>query len=107
MTDFDDRLAPELAAAAFRRLIEHLQSRPDVQNIDLMRVAGFCRNCLAEWVSEASAERGEAINRETARRLIYGMPYDEWKKAHLGPPSPEQMERMEQSVARNPSSKDR
>jgi hypothetical protein len=69
----------EIEAAAFRRLVEHLQSRTDVQNIDLMNLAGFCRNCLSKWFVAAAADRGETIELEQARELVYGMPYDEWK----------------------------
>jgi hypothetical protein len=72
----------EFEAAAFRRLVEHLRERDDVQNIDLMNLAGFCRNCLARWYSEAAAEQGEEISKEDARALVYGMPYDEWKAKH-------------------------
>ena len=66
-------------AAAFRRLVQHLDDRRDVQNIDLMNLAGFCRNCLAKWVQEASAARGETLDKETVREWLYGMPYEEWK----------------------------
>ena len=69
----------ELEAAAFRRLVEHLRERTDVQNLDLMELAGFCRNCLARWYAEAAAERGEEISKDDARELVYGMPYDDWK----------------------------
>lgn len=69
----------ELQAAAFRRLVGHLQERTDVQNIDLMELAGFCRNCLSKWYAEAAEEAGESMSKETARELVYGMPYDEWK----------------------------
>jgi hypothetical protein len=72
----------ELEAAAYRRLVEHLRERNDVQNIDLMNLAGFCRNCLARWYTEAAAERGEVIDKEDARELVYGMPYDEWKERY-------------------------
>ncbi len=72
--------AYELQAAAFRHLLKHLnQERPDVQNIDLMNLAGFCRNCLANWYREAAAERGLKLSKEEAREAIYGMPYAEWK----------------------------
>ena len=96
MDEIDDRVA----AAAFRRLVAHLRHRQDAQNIDLMGLAGFCRNCLADWVAEASAEAGEPLSREEARRAIYGMDYGEWKK---GQPeaTPEQLARMAESVARN------
>ena len=74
MTDEQD-----LEAAAFRRLVAHLRSRSDVQNIDLMTLAGFCRNCLADWYREAAAEKGEALTKEQAREIVYGMPYEEWR----------------------------
>jgi hypothetical protein len=89
-----------VAAAAFRRLVEHLRHRQDAQNIDLMGLAGFCRNCLADWVTEASAEQGRAIGREEARRAIYGMDYAQWKAAQPEA-TPEQIARIEESVARN------
>ena len=93
-----------VAAAAFRRLVEHLRDRSDAQNVDLMGLAGFCRNCLADWVAEASAGEGRPIGREQARALIYGMPYAEWK---AGQPeaTPEQLARMDASVARNRAGK--
>ncbi|EHQ57784.1 hypothetical protein OMB55_00015240 [gamma proteobacterium HIMB55] len=69
----------ELQAAVFRRLVGHLQERTDIQNIDLMELAGFCRNCLSKWYAEAAAEAGEPMTKEAARELVYGMPYDEWK----------------------------
>ena len=72
----------ELEAAAFRRLVEHLRERPDVQNIDLLELAGFCRNCLSRWYREAAAERGIEISDADARELVYGMPYEEWKAKH-------------------------
>ncbi len=73
----------ELEAAAFRRLVQHLmQDRPEVQNIDLMTLAGFCRNCLSRWYAEAAAERGLVIDKEAAREIVYGMPYAEWMKSH-------------------------
>ncbi|MEX0430529.1 DUF1244 domain-containing protein [Spiribacter insolitus] len=75
----DDLQRTEIEAAAFRALVAHLQERTDVQNIDLMNLAGFCRNCLARWYGEAAAERGIELDKETARALIHGMPYAEWK----------------------------
>ena len=95
-----DGIDDKVAAAAFRRLVAHLRHRQDAQNIDLMGMAGFCRNCLADWVAEASAEAGEPMSRDEARRAIYGMDYAEWKK---GQPeaTPEQLARMAESVARN------
>jgi len=85
------------AAAAFRSLVEHLRKREDVQNVDLMGYTGFCRNCLADWVSEGS---GGKLDREAAREAVYGMPYAEWKKRQPEA-SQEQLDRMAASVARN------
>ncbi|HVI88084.1 MAG TPA: DUF1244 domain-containing protein [Dongiaceae bacterium] len=75
----DDKTRTEIEAAAFRRLVEHLRERTDVQNIDLMNLAGFCRNCLSKWYRAAASERGEEISDPAAREVVYGMPYDEWK----------------------------
>jgi uncharacterized protein len=72
----------ELEAAAFRTLVAHLQSRTDVQNIELMNLAGFCRNCLSKWYAAAASERGQAVDIDEAKRIVYGMPYDEWKAKH-------------------------
>jgi hypothetical protein len=94
MTQIDDRFA----AQAFRRLVEHLQMRTDVQNIDLMIAGGFCRNCLADWLSEAS---GGAQDREAAREAVYGMPQAAWKARHQIEATPEQIERMNASLALN------
>lgn len=90
----------ELEAAAFRRLLEHLDSRKDVQNIDLMNLAGFCRNCLSKWYLAAAEERGVAMDYDTAREKIYGMPYDEWKDKYQQPASAEQLAKFEQSQPR-------
>lgn len=79
MSEIDPQLRTELEAAAFRRLVEHLQQRTDVQNIDLMNLAGFCRNCLSKWYAAAAEERGGAVELEAAREYVYGMPYAEWK----------------------------
>ena len=78
----DEKTRTELEAAAFRRLRDHLRERTDVQNIDLMNLAGFCRNCLSNWYQEAAAEKGLDIGKPAARELVYGMPYEEWKAAH-------------------------
>ncbi len=80
--DIDPSLRTALEAAAFRRLVEHLRGRSDVQNIDLMNLAGFCRNCLSRWYREAATEHGLAIADIEAREIIYGMPYKEWQAAH-------------------------
>ena len=95
-----DGIDDHVAAAAFRRLVGHLRHRQDAQNIDLMGMAGFCRNCLADWVAEASADAGQPLSRDEARRAIYGMDYAAWKKGQPEATS-EQLARMEASVARN------
>ena len=95
-----DGIEDKVAAAAFRRLVDHLRHRQDAQNIDLMGMAGFCRNCLADWLAEASAEAGTPLGRDAARRAIYGIDYAEWKKGQPEATS-EQLARMEASVARN------
>jgi hypothetical protein len=78
----DDNTRTELEAAAFRRLVEHLRARTDVQNIDLMNLAGFCRNCLSNWMKDAADARNVPLSKDDSRALIYGMPYDEWKAKH-------------------------
>jgi uncharacterized protein len=78
----DDTTRTELEAAAFRRLRDHLRDRTDVQNIDLMNLAGFCRNCLSRWYQEAAAERGIELTRDEGREIVYGMPYDEWRERY-------------------------
>ena len=77
--DIDPKLQTELEAAAFRRLVSHLRERTDVQNIDLMNLAGFCRNCLSNWYMDAAQDSGLALEKSDAREIVYGMPYDEWK----------------------------
>jgi hypothetical protein len=77
--ELDDQTRTELEAAAFRRLVEHFRERTDVQNIDVMNLAGFCRNCLSKWYRAAAVERGIELSDAQARETIYGMPYDEWK----------------------------
>ena len=84
-----------LEAAAFRRLVAHLQRRTDVQNIDLMILADFCRNCLAKWMVAAADDAGLDLDLDEARAQIYGMPYDDWKARHQSPATPEQLEAME------------
>ena len=91
MSELDERTRTELEAAAFRRLVEHLRERADVQNIDLMNLAGFCRNCLANWYQEAGAAKGVALSKNEARETIYGMPYSEWQARHQGEASPEKL----------------
>src|SRR3954447_22533958 len=97
MKDIDEATRTELEAAAFRRLVEHLRARPDVQNIDLMNLAGFCRNCLSNWLKDAADERGVALSKDESREHVYGMPYDEWKARHQGEASPAQLAAFEKS----------
>ena len=78
----DEATRTELEAAAFRRLVDHLRERTDVQNIDMMNLTGFCRNCLSRWYQEAAVERDIPLDREQAREIVYGMPYAEWKARH-------------------------
>ena len=97
MTDPLDDVPDAVAAAAFRRLVRHLRHRSDAQNIDLMGLAGFCRNCLADWIREA----GYSGDRAAAREVIHGMPMDEWKDRFQSEATPEQIARMEASLALN------
>jgi len=85
----DDVTRTELEAAAFRALRDHFRARPDVQNIDLMNLAGFCRNCLSRWYQEAAAARGIEIGKQEAREIVYGMPYDAWVAEHQTEASPD------------------
>jgi hypothetical protein len=100
MTDLAT-LDDKIAADAFRRLVRHLRHRTDAQNVDLMGLAGFCRNCLSDWVQEASAATATPLTKDEARAAIYGMPYADWKDRHQLEASAEQLARMRESVARN------
>ncbi len=91
-----DELDDQVAAAAFRRLVRHLQHRTDAQNVDLMGLAGFCRNCLGDWVADAGG-----MTKDAGREIVYGMPYAEWKARHQTAASSEQIARMNESVAKN------
>ncbi|MFV0623956.1 DUF1244 domain-containing protein [Sphingomonas sp. ac-8] len=102
MTDIN-HIDDKIAAAAFRRLVRHLRHRSDAQNIDLMGLAGFCRNCLSDWLEEASVRTGMPLDKEAARAAIYGMPYAEWKANHQPPATEAQLARMQESLARNPT----
>ena len=93
----DDQTRTELEAAAFRGLVAHLQKRTDVQNIDLMNLAGFCRNCLSKCYMAAANERGESMDYDQAREVVYGMTYDEWKSNHQGKASDDQMKLFEET----------
>ena len=96
----DDNTRTELEAAVYRRLVEHLRSRTDVQNIDLMNLAGFCRNCLSNWMKEAADAKGLAMSRDESRAIVYGMPYDEWRARHQKEASPEQRAAFEKAAAK-------
>ena len=87
----DDNTRTELEAAAFRRLVQHLRGRNDVQNIDLMNLAGFCRNCLSKWYMAAAKDKGIGMSYDEAREIVYGLPYDDWKAKHQTEATPEQM----------------
>jgi predicted N-formylglutamate amidohydrolase len=96
-TNMDEKIRTELEAAAFRRLVAHLRARTDVQNIDLMNLAGFCRNCLGDWYREAAAEKGIALEKDQAREIVYGMPPAEWKKRYQKEAAPEQKAAFEKA----------
>lgn len=93
----DQHTTTELEAAAFRRLVSHLRERTDVQNIDLMNLSGFCRNCLSRWYAEEAAERGIEISKDASREIVYGMPFDEWKAKYQTEATPEQKAAFEKS----------
>ncbi len=93
----DDQTRIEIEAATFRGLIQHLQKRTDVQNIDVMNLAGFCRNCLAKWYMAAAGERNVEIDYDQAREVIYGMPFNEWKDKHQASASDEQKAKFEET----------
>ena len=93
----DKQTQTELEAAAFRTLVEHLRKRTDVQNIDLMNLAGFCRNCLSKWYRAAATEKGVDISDDKAREIVYGMPYSEWKAKHQKEAGPDQAKAFAQA----------
>src|SRR5213076_3124992 len=93
----DDTTRTSLEAAVFRRLVEHLRARTDVQNIDLMNLAGFCRNCLSNWMKDAADAKGVPLSKDETREAVYGMPYDEWKAKHQKKASPAQQAALEKS----------
>ena len=90
MSEIDPNTRTELEAAVYRRLVAHLRARTDVQNIDLMNLAGFCRNCLSNWLKDAADEKGLSLTRDESREQVYGMPYEDWKRLHQSEASPEQ-----------------
>ena len=93
----DDRTRVELEAAVYRRLVEHLRQRADVQNLDLMNLAGFCRNCLSNWMKDAADAKGLPMTKDESREAVYGMPYETWKSTYQGNASPEQLAAMKKS----------
>ena len=97
MTELSDEQQRDFEAAAFRRLVEHLRERNDVQNIDLMNLAGFCRNCLSKWYRAAAEDKGVELSDPQAREIVYGMPYDEWRTKHQKESSPAQKAAFEKA----------
>lgn len=95
MAELDKATQTELEAAAFRTLVKHLQDHPEVQNIDLMNLADFCRNCLSKWYRAAAEEKGLELDYDEAREIVYGMPYSEWKAKHQTEATPEQLAKMQ------------
>lgn len=93
----DTKTRTELEAAVYRRLVEHLRQRTDVQNIDLMNLAGFCRNCLSNWMKDAADAEGLPMSKDDSREIVYGMPYDEWRKLHQKDASPDQRAAFEKN----------
>jgi hypothetical protein len=93
----DDKTRTELEAAVYRRLVEHLRSRTDVQNIDMMNLAGFCRNCLSNWMKDAADAKGLSMSKDESREIVYGMPYGEWQKKHQKEATPEQKAAFEKA----------
>ena len=96
MPEIDKATMTELEAAAFRRLVQHLRERAEVQNIDMMNLAGFCRNCLSNWLKDAADARGLPLSKDESRELVYGMSYDAWKALHQGEATAEQKAAFEQ-----------
>lgn len=97
MAEIDEATRTELEAAAFRRLVSHLRKRTDVQNIDMMNLAGFCRNCLSNWYLDAANEKGVSLDKEAAREIVYGMPYSQWKDLYQNEASAEQQVAFEKA----------
>jgi hypothetical protein len=93
----DEKARTELEAAVYRRLVEHLRGRTDVQNIDLMNLAGFCRNCLSNWMKDAADAKGLPMTKEQSREIVYGMPYDEWRAKYQKDASPDQKATFEKA----------
>ena len=100
MSEMNDQQQLEIEAAVYRRLVEHLQAKTDVQNIDLMNLADFCRNCLSKWYVAAAEEKSISIEYEQAREIVYGMPYSEWKTKHQKEATPEQLAAFKEAEKR-------
>ena len=96
MSEIDPKTAQELEAAVFQRLVKHLRERPEVQNIDMMNLAYFCRNCLSNWYRDAAGEKGIEMSKEASREIVYGMPYDEWKEKHQSEADADKLTRFEE-----------
>src|SRR5512134_2857394 len=97
----DEATRTELEAAAFRTLVQHLRTRTDVQNIDLMNLAGFCRNCLSNWMKDAADAKGVAMTKDESREIVYGEPYDQWRAKHQKEASPEQKAAFAQAAPKH------
>ena len=97
MTDLSPEQQRDLEAAAFRRLVAHLRDRSDVQNIDMMNLAGFCRNCLSNWYRDAAEEKGLAVSKDESREIIYGMPYEEWRARNQREAGADQLKAFEEN----------
>lgn len=96
MAEIDPKTASELEAAVFRRLVDHLRTNSEVQNIDMMNLAGFCRNCLSNWYRDAAEEKGIDLSKDESREIVYGMPYEEWKAKNQTETTPEKIARFEE-----------
>ena len=96
MSEIDPKTTQELEAAVFQRLVKHLRERPEVQNIDMMNLAYFCRNCLSNWYRDAAGEKGIEMSKEASREIVYGMPYDEWKEKHQSEADADKLTRFEE-----------
>ena len=96
LAEMDEKTKTELEAAAFRRLVSHLRERSDVQNIDLMELGGFCRNCLSNWYRDAAGEKGIEMSKDEAREIVYGMAYADWKAKNQTPASPEKLKKHDE-----------
>ncbi len=96
MSEIDPKTAQELEAAVFQRLVKHLRDRPEVQNIDMMNLAYFCRNCLSNWYRDAAEEKGIELSKEASREIVYGMPYREWKEKHQTEADADKLTRFEE-----------